>query len=72
MEFQFLIFKVLIFAAEIEAPSPLCTMTDPDQVNYEYHQFGNKIIGVIGSFIVGLSGEITFRNYPKMRVEEAD
>ncbi|XP_054850279.1 vomeronasal type-2 receptor 26-like [Eublepharis macularius] len=47
-------------------------MTDPAQVTYDYYQFGDQIIGAITSFFAGLIGEISFKEYPKMKDAEED
>lgn len=53
---------------ESKAQTIICTMADFLQVPFKYYQFGDQIIGAIGSLFVDVFVETAFRGYPKMEV----
>lgn len=50
---------------ESKAQTLMCSMTYLPQVTYEYHQFGDQIIGAMGSLFGDMLRELSFKDYPK-------
>ncbi|XP_054850281.1 vomeronasal type-2 receptor 26-like [Eublepharis macularius] len=72
MEFWLLLlmFQIQVSPVQGKAETVMCVKkTNPLQVTYEYYQFGDQIIGAIGSLFVDAFGKLSFRNYPKTKYE---
>lgn len=63
-----LIFDIHCPTIEYKSESPLCTITDPSQFPWKYHQSGDFIIGAIVSQFTCIFDVISFSEHPKTRL----
>lgn len=65
---QLLILSLQFPPTECKTWTTICTITDPPQFPYKYHQSGDLIIGVIASQFNCVFEQMSFSEHPKTKL----